>query len=92
MQSFRKPSREPDAIILCAAAWLAAGLVLLGLTPLPLHDPRHGWSLAFWLLAAPATLLAAIHFTRTAPWRNAQTFAPVRLRSMRRRNSRITRR
>ena len=60
MQSFRKP-REPDALTLATATWLAAGAVLSGLTPLPLHDPRYGWSLTFWLIAAPIALLAALH-------------------------------
>ena len=93
MPNPRNLDRPPDVLSLGAATWLAAGIVLLGLTPLPLHDPRYGWSLAFWLLVAPATLLAAIHITRVvAPQRGTQAFAPVLLRSMRRRNSRITRR
>ncbi|TAN05933.1 MAG: hypothetical protein EPN38_09870 [Rhodanobacteraceae bacterium] len=53
-----------DALTLTAATWLAAGGVLLGLTPLPLHDPTLGWSPAFWLLAAPAVLLVARHWLR----------------------------
>ncbi|HEX7129498.1 MAG TPA: hypothetical protein VF217_05430 [Rhodanobacteraceae bacterium] len=64
MQTFRNVRREPDALTLAAIAWLAAGLVLLGLTPLPLHDPRYGWSLAFWLLVAPVVLLASRHCAR----------------------------
>lgn len=63
MQTFRK-SREPDALTLAAVTWLAAGLVLFGLTPLPLHDPHYGWSLAFWLLAAPVVLLTSRHYAR----------------------------
>ena len=59
MQTFHR-RREPDALTLAAATWLAAGLVLLGLTPLPLHDPRYGWSLAFWLLAAPVVVYASL--------------------------------
>jgi len=83
MQTFR----DPDVLTLAAATWLAVGLVLLILTPLPAHDAQHGWSIAFWLLAAPAAALAA----RLA-FRTDHTLTPVRLRSMRRRNSRITRR
>jgi hypothetical protein len=86
MQTFRKP-REPDALTLAAATWLAAGLVLLGLTPLPLHDPHYGWSLAFWLVAAPAAILATRLLLRAN-----QTPAPMRLRSIRRRNSCMMRR
>lgn len=61
MQSFRNRSGEPDPIILAAAAWLAVGLVLLGLTPLPPHDPRYGWSVMFWLLIAPSVLYASAY-------------------------------
>lgn len=49
--------RQPDAFTLAAGTWLASGLVLLGLTPLPLRDPVWGWSPVFWLLAAPCVLL-----------------------------------
>jgi hypothetical protein len=87
MQTFSDPHRNPDALTLAAATWLAAGLVLLGLTPLPLHDPRYGWSLAFWLLAAPSAVLAARSIVRAS-----QPFAPLRLRSIRRRNSCMMRR
>lgn len=87
MQTFRQPRHEPDALALAAATWLAADLVLLGLTPLPLHDPHYGWSLAFWLLVAPAAVLA----TRLLLC-EGQPPAPVRLRSMRRRNSCMMRR
>jgi hypothetical protein len=51
-----RPTRE---ITLVATTWFACGVVLYGLTPLPLHDPTLGWSAAFWLLAAPLLLLAA---------------------------------
>lgn len=51
------PASDPFTLI--AAAWLASGCVLLGLTPLPLHDASYGWSPAFWLLAAPCVLLIA---------------------------------
>jgi hypothetical protein len=86
MQTFRK-SREPDALTLAAATWLAIGVVLLGLTPLPLHDQRYGWSLAFWLVAAPGAMLAAKLMVRAN-----QPLAPLRLRSIRRRNSCMMRR
>ena len=87
MQTLRNPRREPDALTLAAMTWLAAGLVLLGLTPLPLHDPHYGWSLAFWLLAAPSAILLAKLVLRTD-----QAAAPSRLRSIRRRNSCMMRR
>lgn len=87
MQTFHDRRRESDALALAAATWFAAGLVLMGLTPLPLHDPHYGWSLAFWLLAAPGAILAARLLIRTD-----QPPMPVRLRSIRRRNSCITRR
>ncbi len=53
--------REPDALTLAALAWLAIGFVLLVLTPMPAHDATYGWSPAFWLIAAPAALLVALH-------------------------------
>ena len=87
MRILRTTRREPDALTLAAVAWLAAGLVLLGLTPLPAHDAQHGWSTAFWLVAAPLAVLIAQAATHAN-----HTLSPVRLRSIRRRNSRITRR
>lgn len=48
-----------DPVILGAATWLACGIVLLGLTPLPLHDAHLGWSFTFWALAAPLLVLLA---------------------------------
>lgn len=48
-----------DALTLAAATWLACGIVLFGLTPLPWRDATLGWSPAFWLLAAPCLLLIA---------------------------------
>jgi hypothetical protein len=48
-----------DPLSLAAATWLACGVVLFGLTPLPWRDATLGWSPAFWLLAAPCLLLAA---------------------------------
>lgn len=53
------PTSQPDILSLAAATWLACGIVLLGLTPLPLRDANLGWSPAFWLLAAPLLLLIA---------------------------------
>jgi hypothetical protein len=59
----RQPRSEsafpPDALTLAAATWLACGIVLFGLTPLPWRDATLGWSPAFWLLAAPCLLLIA---------------------------------
>ena len=52
-------SRSHDALTLAAATWLACGIVLFGLTPLPWHDATLGWSPAFWLLAAQCVLLIA---------------------------------
>ena len=108
MQAFRKPRREPDVLTLAVVTWLAGGIVLLGLTPLPLRDPRYGWSLTFWLVAAPLALLAALcalpahessrpwpHFSQKRCVRKparAQVLAPARLRSIRRRNSCMMRR
>lgn len=51
----------PDPITLAAATWLACGIVLLGLTPLPLRDATLGWSPAFWGLAAPLVMLLVRH-------------------------------
>lgn len=61
--------RDPDALTLAAATWLACGVVLLGLTPLPLHAATGGWSLAYWLLGAPALVLITKAWlaTRNAP-------------------------
>lgn len=53
------PAIENDPLILATASWLACGVVLLGLTPLPLHTQALGWAPAFWLLAAPGVLLIA---------------------------------
>ncbi len=78
---------ESDTLTLAALTWLAVGLVLLGLTPLPAHDAMYGWSPAFWLIAAPAAILVALTATR-----RDQALTPVRLRSIRRRNSCMTRR
>lgn len=57
---------EIAPLTLIATSWLACGVVLYGLTPLPLHDATLGWSPAFWLLAAPLLLLVAKHLL--VPW------------------------
>ncbi|MDR6937525.1 MULTISPECIES: hypothetical protein [unclassified Luteibacter] len=45
---------------LIAMAWLAAGALLLLLTPLTGHSESLGWTPAFWLLLAPASILVAM--------------------------------
>ena len=62
--SIAAPAPQPDSLALAAATWLAAGVVLMGLTPLPLRDATLGWTPAFWLLAAPAVLLLARRWLR----------------------------
>jgi|SRR5690348_2185934 len=57
----------PDPILLGAATWLACGVVLLGLTPLPLRVPQIGWSFSFWALAAPLLVLLALCIRRSRP-------------------------
>jgi hypothetical protein len=52
-------ARPHDVLTLAAATWLACGVVLFGLTPLPWRDATLGWSPAFWLLVAPCVLLIA---------------------------------
>lgn len=59
-----------DVLTLAAATWLACGIVLFGLTPLPWRDATLGWSPAFWLVAAPCVLLAA---RRAFPSRTEKT-------------------
>lgn len=54
-----QPGPMPDPIVLGAGTWLACGVVLLGLTPLPLRDTHLGWSFTFWALAAPLVVLLA---------------------------------
>ncbi|HVU81366.1 MAG TPA: hypothetical protein VHD89_05110 [Rhodanobacteraceae bacterium] len=54
-----EPTIQHDALTLAAATWLACGLVLFGLTPLPWRDATLGWSPLFWLIAAPCVLLVA---------------------------------
>ena len=45
---------------LIALAWLACGALLLLLTPLSGHSDTLGWTPAFWLLLAPASILVAM--------------------------------
>lgn len=74
------PAREPDALSLGAATWLACGIVLLGLTPLPLHAAALGWSPAFWLLAAPCVVLLArrVHLAASrAPFSDRRRGPPM---------------
>jgi hypothetical protein len=75
--------RQADPLILAAATWLASGLVLLGLTPLPLHDAHLGWTATFWLVLAPTILLGVrAWLTRTrrvaaaSPARSRQGLSP----------------
>ncbi|HEX5354348.1 MAG TPA: hypothetical protein VFW60_09725 [Rhodanobacteraceae bacterium] len=92
---------ESDPLTLAAATWLACGIVLLGLTPLPLHDATLGWSPAFWLLVAPSLLLVARRMCarRLAlqpaalrkPESSIYAATPLRLASIRRNSSRMMR-
>lgn len=71
-----EPTPQHDALTLAAATWLACGVVLFGLTPLPWRDAALGWSPAFWLLAAPCVLLVA---RRAFPSQTVETLRrPVR--------------
>ena len=54
-----------DPAFLLAGTWLAAGVAVFGLTPLPLHNVAWGWTPAFWALAAPALMLLAKKFCGT---------------------------
>lgn len=47
-------------IALIALAWLAAGMLLLLLTPLSGHTDALGWTPTFWLLLAPMSVLVAL--------------------------------
>lgn len=58
-----------DPILLGAGTWLACGIVLLGLTPLPLRDAQLGWSFTFWALAAPLVVLLVRCIRRCKAWR-----------------------
>lgn len=73
------PALEFEPLTLTAATWLACGMVLYGLTPLPLRDANLGWSTAFWLLAAPAILLLARRFF--APSHSKRLLRKVRPKS-----------
>lgn len=46
---------------LIALAWLVGGALLLLLTPLSGHSETLGWTPAFWLLMAPASVLVAMN-------------------------------
>lgn len=48
----------PRCLSLLATVWLALGVFLLALTPLPAHTEQLGWSPLFWLAMAPASMLA----------------------------------
>lgn len=63
----RAAPAAPDAVTLGAGTWLACGIVLLGLTPLPLRDPQLGWSFTFWAVAAPLVVLLARGVRRRDP-------------------------
>ncbi|MEO6967781.1 MAG: hypothetical protein ABI132_04895 [Rhodanobacteraceae bacterium] len=71
------PYHQSDVLTLASLAWLATGLVLLCLTPLPAHDAAHGWSPAFWLIVAPAVVLAMLHpravLAPAKNWRRARS-------------------
>ncbi|TCV92846.1 hypothetical protein EC912_106185 [Luteibacter rhizovicinus] len=57
----RHESLSPRRVrALIALGWLAAGTTLLALTPLPMHSESLGWTPAFWLVLAPASLLVAL--------------------------------
>ena len=43
-----------------ALLWLLGGLLLLVTTVVPAHTASLGWTPAFWLLAAPLTVLLAL--------------------------------
>lgn len=62
-----RPDAAPDPITLGAVTWLACGIVLLVLTPLPLRDADLGWSFAFWALAAPSLVLLARRIRHANP-------------------------
>jgi hypothetical protein len=62
-----RPGAAPDPITLGAATWLACGIVLLVLTPLPLRNADLGWSFTFWALAAPSLVLLARRIRHAHP-------------------------
>lgn len=69
-------TRLYDGLTLATATWLACGIVLFGLTPLPWRDAALGWSPVFWLVVAPCIVLIArqafLPRTQTAPQRIAR--------------------
>jgi hypothetical protein len=81
-------ARPHDALMLAAATWLACGIVLFGLTPLPWRDATLGWSPAFWLLAAPCLLLIArrtfLPDTQAAPRYTARSVKCNNVQALRR--------
>ncbi len=89
-------ARQPDPLTLAAATWLACGIVLFGLTPLPLRDASLGWSPAFWLLAAPTLSLTARSICMSGPHRlphsrrGERTDHGRRIQAVRRRGSRTS--
>ncbi|GEM_PF-1957374 len=89
---------EPDAITLAAGTWLACGIVLLGLTPLPAHDAGWGWSPLFWLLIAPLSILCVSLRVKGRECRSdgsprpSYALTPLRFASIRRSSSRMMRR
>ena len=56
-----------DGLGLAAGTWLASGLVLLGLTPLPMHTVSLGWTPLFALVLAPVIMMLARRMFRSAP-------------------------
>ncbi len=93
-----EPMPQYDALTLAAATWLACGVVLFGLTPLPWRDATLGWTPAFWLLAAPCVLLLARRAfparIEEAPRRPARSIQRTSVQALRRRktNTRSARR
>lgn len=45
---------------LIAMAWMGLGALVLLVTPLSAHSEALGWTPAFWLLLAPASVLVAM--------------------------------
>lgn len=86
-----KPTSRYDTLTLAAATWLACGVVLFGLTPLPWRDATLGWSPAFWLVAAPALLLIAkCAFplrTEATPRRQVRSIQSTNVQAIRRRKT-----
>jgi len=93
MHRHARPESTPshDALTLAAATWLACGVVLFGLTPLPWRDATLGWSPAFWLLAAPCLVLIARQAfpprTREAPRHAVRSLKREDVQALRRRKT-----